>query len=271
MKAKRYFKMKKIELQKISKIRFARSDISVIYQTNLWNVCQHPSGRIYNGFLLFEYGECDIIFGDKSLHINPGALVYLPSGSRHKVVAPERSLHFYRINFTVTDLSDGEKTVFSDEPTLVCAEAPKSIFTTAEQMRRNTLTEDGVFKNISAAAEILDYMHHTVKKNDSRKVSSAIYYLENHYTEDIDVEYLAKISYLSRAQLFRLFKKEIGMSPIEYKNVLRIKKAEQLLSLKECSISEISELVGFENACYFSRIFKDYTGMSPIEYRNKNI
>ena len=83
--------MKKIELHKISGMRFAISDISVIYQTNLWNVCHHPGGRIYNGFLLFDGGECDVISGKEQIHVGAGALLYLPTGSTHKVIAPERS------------------------------------------------------------------------------------------------------------------------------------------------------------------------------------
>lgn len=263
--------MKKIELHKISGMRFAISDISVIYQTNLWNVCHHPSGRIYNGFLLFDGGECDVIYGNEQIHIGAGALLYLPTGSTHKVIAPERSLHFYRINFTMTDLSDGEHIVFSDEPILISADTPRSIFSLSAEMCKNTLIENGIFKNLSAMSEILDYMRHVIKKNDSRKISDAIYYVENHYTEDIDVDYLASMSYLSRAQLFRLFKKEVGMSPIEYKNSLRLKKAEELLAFHDCTVSEISELVGFENCCYFSRAFKAHTGLSPLEYRKKNI
>ena len=126
--------MKRVEFQKISSVRFALSDISVIYQTNSWSVCHHPDGRIYNGFLLFDGGECDIVFGTERLHIGAGALVYLPTGSTHRVIAPERSLHFYRINFVMTDLSDGERIVFSDEPILISEDTPKSLFSLSKEM-----------------------------------------------------------------------------------------------------------------------------------------
>ena len=48
---------------------------------------------------------------------------------------------------------------------------------------------------------------------------------------------------------------------------VRVRKAEELLLDEECGVSEIADLLGFENACYFSRIFKKTTGLSPMDYR----
>ena len=263
--------MKIISFTDIFKMKFSISDISVIYQTNLWTRCAHPSGRVFNGFLLFDRGECSIEWGDGDLHCAEGALVYLPTGSHHSVTAPERSLGFYRINFTMTDLSDGKRCVFSDSPRLISRETPKSIYTLADGMKRYTLSESGYLKNLSALSELLDYMKHMIVKEDTRRIGSVIHYVESSYTENIDVDELARMSYLSEAHLFRLFKKETGMSPVEYRNSLRIKKAQELLFDEECSIGEISSLVGFESACYFSRSFKKYTGMSPLEYKRKYV
>ena len=112
-------------------------------------------------------------------------------------------------------------------------------------------------------------MRHMIVKEDTRRIGSVIRYVESNYTENIEVSELSAMSYLSEAHLYRLFKQETGMSPVEYRNSLRIKKAQELLLDNECSIGEISSLVGFESACYFSRSFKKHTGMSPIEYRKR--
>ena len=261
--------MKKINFTDIFKMKISISDISVIYQTNLWTRCSHPTGRVFNGFLLFDKGECSIEWSDGKLVGSDGTLVYLPTGSHHSVTAPERSLGFYRINFTVTDLADGKKCVFSDCPRLISSEAPKNIYTLADGMKRYTLSESGYLKNLSALSELLDYMRHMIVKEDTRRIGSVIRYVESNYAENVDIRDLSSMSYLSEAHLFRLFKKETGMSPVEYRNSLRIKKAQELLLDEECSIGEISSLVGFESACYFSRSFKNHTGMSPMEYRRK--
>ena len=69
--------------------------------------------------------------------------------------------------------------------------------------------------------------------------------------------------------LRKSFKKEIGLSPLEYMTSLRMKNAERLLSTvwtNGFSISEIAHMCGFDNALYFSRVFRKYFGCSPTQY-----
>lgn len=66
--------------------------------------------------------------------------------------------------------------------------------------------------------------------------------------------------------LRKLFKKEMGVTPLEYMTNLRMKKAETMLTAmwtKDYSVSEIAQLCGFEDALYFSRVFKKHFGCSP--------
>ncbi len=259
--------MKTVAFSDIFTMKLAFTDISVIYQTNNWSVCNNTDGRKMNGFLLVDRGCCKYIWQNGKAELQRGALIYLPKGSRHLVEAEERSLNFYRINFTITDLADGEEVVLCEEPWPVMKDASKGVFGICEDMLRATLSEGGTFRSLSLLAELLDLVGHTVKRSFNGRIGAAIEYIEGHYTEEADIAELASMCYISEAHLFRLFKSEIGMSPVEYKNALRIRKAEELLLDRECSITEISTLLGFENACYFSRVFKKIIGMSPLEYR----
>ena len=68
------------------------SDVSVIRQNNSWNICSHPKGRGFNGFLLLISGECSYTCEDETIKLLPNGLIYLPKGAKHTVTAPERSL-----------------------------------------------------------------------------------------------------------------------------------------------------------------------------------
>ncbi len=69
--------------------------------------------------------------------------------------------------------------------------------------------------------------------------------------------------------LRKLFKKEMGMTPLEYMTNLRMKKAEMMLSAmwgRDYSVAEIGELCGYDDALYFSRVFKKHFGCSPTVF-----
>ncbi len=74
----------------------------------------------------------------------------------------------------------------------------------------------------------------------------------------------------SRTAMFKAFKNAYNETPLEYLTNLRITKSKELLTnkLNNLSISEVSQIVGFNDPLYFSRVFSKKTGMSPSEFRN---
>ena len=101
------------------------------------------------------------------------------------------------------------------------------------------------------------------------RISEVISYLENNYSDDISLDYLGKIAFLSKRHLLRIFKNATGMTPIGYLLKLRINKACILLKNTQLTASQISNEVGFIDSNYFSRQFKKIMNISPIHYRYK--
>ena len=58
---------------------------------------------------------------------------------------------------------------------------------------------------------------------------------------------------------------------MEYRNTLLLQKAESLLRSGSFTVTEISQMLGFESVSYFSRFFKKHTGSSPSAFQKGKI
>jgi AraC-like DNA-binding protein len=95
-------------------------------------------------------------------------------------------------------------------------------------------------------------------------------YIDENYTCDISLNNIANHFYLSPYYISHIFKKEIGLSTINYLISRRIGEAKKLLLTSNATIEEISGKVGYENCNYFSILFKKITGTSPGRFRHDN-
>lgn len=92
-------------------------------------------------------------------------------------------------------------------------------------------------------------------------------YLEQHYTEPITLEEISQSLHISPSHLSHLFKRETGLSPIQYVIHRRIGEAQSLLMETALPIRTIEERLGFGSSCHLTATFKKYVGISPREYR----
>ena len=101
-------------------------------------------------------------------------------------------------------------------------------------------------------------------------IDKATLYFNEHYNEDIRIEEYADSQHISTSWFIRNFRLYTGFTPMQYILSKRIYNAEALLQNDHYNITEISNIIGYDNPLYFSRIFKKVKGISPTEYR-KNI
>lgn len=105
------------------------------------------------------------------------------------------------------------------------------------------------------------------EKVDVINIAKSISYIENHYTEDISIDLLAKISHYSPRHFARIFSETYSTTPLNYIISLRIRRACSLLKETTLPISTIAIQCGFSDSNYFSRIFKKNLYLTPKQYR----
>lgn len=103
-------------------------------------------------------------------------------------------------------------------------------------------------------------------KVNHRDIKQLLEYIGSHYNQDIGLNELAVLVNLNPVYLSVLFKEEVGTSYIKYLTNLRIKKAKEYLC-EDYKVTQVSEMVGFNNYRHFCDIFKKYVGQSPSEYK----
>ncbi len=75
---------------------------------------------------------------------------------------------------------------------------------------------------------------------------------------------------VSRAQLFRKVKAQMGITPFDLLHQIRLQKAQQLLRNTDLSVSEVAYSVGFTSSSYFAKCYKSVFGVAPAEDRKQN-
>lgn len=98
-------------------------------------------------------------------------------------------------------------------------------------------------------------------------VEQAKAYIDAHYMdENLSVEVIAKECGYSSYYFSRMFKRLIGINPVDYIKQVRIGQAKQYLEGRNVKVTEIARLVGYSNDSNFYATFKKMVGMTPSEY-----
>lgn len=94
-------------------------------------------------------------------------------------------------------------------------------------------------------------------------------FIDNHYAEQIKLEDIAKAVYTNVYTLSKVFKAEIGISPMKYVILRRMGEAQNLLINTNMTITRIAISVGYNDSNYFQNVFKNFMQMTPKEYRKR--
>ncbi|MFN8209058.1 MAG: ATP-binding protein [Bacteroidales bacterium] len=98
----------------------------------------------------------------------------------------------------------------------------------------------------------------------------AIQIIETHLMDaDFTMDDFAAEMNISKSVLHRKFKLLIGQTPNQFLKIIRLRKAVELLKVRELSVSEIAYRTGFNQSHYFIKCFKEVYNQTPKSYRDK--
>ncbi len=104
-----------------------------------------------------------------------------------------------------------------------------------------------------------------------KTLQTAIEFITDNWNDNFSVVDLAKRCCVSESTLYHLFQKELGQTPVNFLNSIKINIAIQYLERTNYSISTISGLVGFNSENHFRNVFKSVTKTTPSKFKRRSL
>ena len=196
---------------------------------------------IKKGTIRFELSD------DTSVCAFEGETVFIPKGAFCDTFYMGEKNHSFSFFFeTISGCIAKKITAYTSNPRIaeLIDEAE------AEYSARNVINVNYYLSYFYKLIYLLQESSEAAK--DILNIVPVIRYIDKNYSNSLKVSELAKMAGMSESAFRKAFNIYTGMSPIEYRNSLRIRHAEELL-LSGASISEAARSVGFNNITFFNR------------------
>ncbi len=128
------------------------------------------------------------------------------------------------------------------------------------------LSEEEFIDELVETLELQENREELNKEYSSTAVKDAVRYIKEHVNDKFSLDELAKAVYLSKYHLVRVFKNEMGITPKQYDQQCKIRKARERV-LHEESEADIAFDLNFSNQSHLCSVFKRYMGISINDYK----
>lgn len=231
---------------------------SVKCERRIYDYKINSHAHSYAQLILPIHGMLHIETNYKKLTLEDEHLFFLPPECKHDFRADNNN------EFLVLDISsnilnkhDMEKLIGGKEFLLD---------NNWKAIRYLLLNEADNKNNSSSITDLFLYCYHFIADGS---IPDSIKYINEHFTEDIDLKKLAAIEHYNISYYSEWFKNKMKVSPVEYIQNLRVKKAKELLLNTNLTILQISQMVGYDHNSSLTRVFKYLEKITPAEFRRK--
>lgn len=242
-------------------------------------------------FLFFIEGEAMIECNSEQMHVKAGDLIVLNSTDLHHGISLSENLFYYAIIADtsllhshsvdavemkyITPITQNrisfQNKISKDSDVNGCISSLIEEFENRE-FGYELAVKSYLYRLLTILlrkyiVRLLDPSEYQLRVKNLERFDPIYQYIEENYSNKINVDDLAKQMNMSRFYFSRLFKELTGKTVSDYVNFVRINKSEYLLRNTSMSISEIAHATGFNDIYYFSRLFKTYKKVAPSKIR----
>lgn len=236
--------------------------------------------------LLIDSGTSSFLIGGKKQPVQTGDLIIYNAGVVHdEIVNPDDPIGCYALGI-------GGLHMPSLRANALIPDDMGSIFPSGDSFSDLHALSELIFRQMSTGTPcreeichhlLLAFLVKTLAVIEGRKIEKPQMeeshilglriqeYIDQHYSEPLTLQSIGEALHISPYYLCHVFKETIGYSPVQYLLRRRIGEAQTLLLQTDLSISQISEMVGYETQSYFNLQFTKHVGISPKKYRQNSL
>lgn len=239
----------------------------------------------YELYCLVE-GEREYFIGDRFFAVQSGDLVLIPPGLLHRTAgkgATRVLVHFTEASLRRFFSPETLRNLLHPHEPLIFRPGQEDrayLFSVIDRLLHayESMPENG--EGLSTAVfflfELLFRMSITPNEYVSarykdQRMEKIVRYVNHNYGRITGLAELAEHFYLSKYHFCRLFSGELGVSPIAYLNMVRIRAACTLLCDPARSVTDVAMQCGFNSSSYFCKVFKEEMKMTPHTYRSQRL
>lgn len=240
-----------------------------------WHCVPHTHNHVELFYIIGGKGQ--FLINDKLYPVNTNHLVIINPNVTHTEVSLNAQpleyivLGVEGIELSITDTSDGQFCILDHFESVDISSCLRNI------LREMEMKQPGYEDVCQAFMEILiiRLMRNTglsvpaeaPAAGSHRQCAAIRRYIDLHFKEPLTLDLLAEEAHMNKHYLSHAFKREYGISPINYMISRRIEESKYLLAETDLSLSQISQLLGFSSLSYFSQVFRKSQSIPPMEYR----
>ncbi|MFI4910915.1 MAG: helix-turn-helix domain-containing protein [Sedimentisphaeraceae bacterium JB056] len=225
----------------------------------------------FTELILVTQGHCTIQAQNKVLTGNTGTIFVIPPNTPHLQSENEIvGTSYIGFSYGPDSFDLNFRTIYlKNEPYIIrWVDDVIDLHTVIYDNKRYSQEVSGILRSILSRLSNIEH-HQKTATIMHPKLRRAIEIIQEKFTQPLNLEQLSETLDLSSSYLGTLFNKHLGCGPIAYQQKLRMQFARKNLLNPYMTVTQVSQMCGYEDVNFFTRLFKKNYNISPGKWRDQ--